>query len=322
MRYPQKVRILVIVDAVLALVMAAAFIFSPEARSARSSRGRLFEQAPGDIWSVEIRGPTGDLTFRRFGGSWIMDTGADRLPARAERVEAFLEAVANVRTLRETARSDSAWKSQGLEDDAARRIRLSTKDGGTVSDFWIGRYSPDGASVYIREEGRPRTYSVAAAVASRLPSDRRAWLDLRVFGEPVPVEDVQSLRVAGSLSYAQGDGYQATYTLTRNREKGWASKEITDLDAAAAERLVRAFLYAEGEDFDREGLPVGAAPGLRIDLELGSGTLRTLWISGKPDAEGGFRATMTGSGRSLRIGAWTLKSLLKGRDELRRRQIP
>lgn len=314
-----KARALTAAAAVLALLLAAGTVFSPEARRSRESQGSLLVLDPSEIHVLEVSGPEGSLVFRRFGAAWTLEEGGVPLPVRTERIEAYLEALRSVGSLAETSRSESSWEALGLDDGSARRVRLFLRDGVAAADFRVGKYSPDGSRVYLRKGDNPLGLAAPAAVGSRLPSGREAWLDLRVFGEPVPTEDLQSLRIYGTLRFADGADFRADYRLERSLSRGWESPQIPDLDAAAAARLVRSWMGAEAEDFSDEGPPAGTARGLRVELELGGGSLRSLRISGDPDPEGGYLAALAGSGRNLRMDSWTLRGLLKNPEELANR---
>ncbi|HSV56006.1 MAG TPA: DUF4340 domain-containing protein, partial [Magnetospirillaceae bacterium] len=202
------------------------------------------------------------------------------------------------------------------DEGTARRVRLLDKGGQAAADFRVGRYSPDGSHVHVRMEGDPRGYSVPAPVSTRLPETRRSWLDLRIFGESVPMEDIQGLRVSGLLRLSDGRVFSARYSILPTQGRAWQSEEVPDLDPAAAVRLVRTWMHAEAEDFSREGPAGRDGEGLRVDLELAGGTLRSLWIQAEPDSEGRHLAVMTGTGRYFRIAPWTMRELLKTPQDL------
>ena len=319
MRYRQKLVFLAVLTAALALAVAAGFLFSPQARLTRKARERLLYSTPNEVARVEISGAAESLVFERYAGSWSLVAGAERLPGRAERVEALREAVGAVRTLEAVARSQDAWKSYGLATDESRRVRFIGADGKALADFSVGRYSANGADAYVRREGDDRSYRVAAAVASRLPPERASWLDLRAFGESVPPEDVQRLRVQGRVRFSDGKYYGAAFNLTRSLSSLWSSDEIPDLDPSAADRFVRSVMNAEAEDYSPGGLISADEAGLRLELELGEGTLKTLRIAELPDGTGSHRASLMGSGRVMRIGEWTLRDILKAPSDLRRK---
>lgn len=318
-RYRRKLVFLAALTAGLALAVAGGVVFSPQARSARAARGRLIYAKPDEVVRVEISGGPESLVFERYAGSWSLVTGAERYPARAERVESFLEAVGAVRTLEAAARSRDAWKSYGLGSDESRRVRFIGSDGKSLAGFYVGRYSANGADSYVRREGDDRSCRVAASMASRLPSDRKSWLDLRAFGESVPPEDVQRLRVQGRVRFSDGKYYGAAFSLTRSLSSLWRSDEIPELDPAAADRFVRSVMNAEAEDYSPDGLISATEAGLHLELELGGGTLKTLRIAELPDGTGSYRASLMGSGRVLRIGEWTLRDILKAPSDLRRK---
>lgn len=312
--FRRKAAVLSAVAGFLALLVAAGVVFSPGARNARASRIRLLVPDPAEIHAVEVSGPDGSLVFRRFGAAWTLEEDGLPLPARTERIEAYLETLHSVRSLVEVSRREASWDELGLDEGSSRRIRLLLRDGASAADFRAGRYAPDGSRVFLRKSGETRAYAAPAATASRLPAGRKAWLDLRVFGEPVPREDVQRLRVSGSVRFPDGTVRRAEYILERGLSGAWTSPQIPDLDTAAAGRLVRSWMGAEAEDFslrrpeDREGL--------RVDLELGGGSLRSLRISGTPDPEGGYTAALTGSGQYLILDARILRDLLMTPGEL------
>lgn len=312
--FRRKVRALSWAAVLLALWTAAGIAFSPEARNARISRYRLLVPDPAEIQVLQITVPEGDLSFRRLGGAWTLEEGGRSLPVRAERVEAYLETLGAVRSLSEVSRAESSWKDLGLEEASARRVRLLLKDGSAAADFRVGRYAPDGSRVFLRMEGNPRGFAAPAAIASRLPGSRKAWLDLRLFGEAVPLEDVQSLRISGYLRFPDGSVFRAEYGLDQNLSGVWSSPQIPGLDPSAAGRLVRSWMSAEAEDFSDRGPEAG--PVFRADLATGGGAVRSLRISAIPEPEGWYRASLTGSGRYFRMSPWLLKDLLKAPEDL------
>lgn len=298
----------------LALLVAVGLVVSPEARHDRASRVRLLVPDPTEIHAVEVSGPGVSLVFRRLGAAWTQEEGGLPLPARAERIDAYLEVLHSVRFLPEVSRRETSWEELGVDEGTSRRVRLLLRDGSAAADIRIGRYAPDGARTFLRKGGESRAYAAPAAVASRLPAGRKSWLDLRAFGEPVPLEDVQRLRVSGTLRFPDGISRRVEYALERSLSGAWTSPQIPNLDSAAAGRLVRSWMSAEAEDFSSRGPE--DREGLRIDLELGGGSLRSLRISGAPDPEGGYAAARTGSGYGLVLGSWTLRDLLKTPEEL------
>lgn len=320
--FDRKVQALTAAAAILALSVAAGTLFSPEARRSRESRGSLLGLDPAEIHVLEVTDPRGLLVFRRLGAAWTFEEGGVPLPARADRIEAYLDALGSVRALSEVSRSESSWEALGLDGRTARRVRLLLRDGSAAADFRIGKFSPDGSRVYIRKGESPLGLAAPAAVASRLPSGRKAWLELRVFGEPVPLEDLQSFRISGSLRFADGSVFRADYRMERSLSRGWQSPQIPDLDTAAAARLIRSWMSAEAEDVSVQGPPAGTAGGLRVDLELGGASLRSLRISGDPDSRGGYLAALAGSGRYFRMDSWTLRNLLKHPEDLAPRPVP
>lgn len=320
MSFRGRVAVLACAAGALALAIAVGLVFSPEARRTRESRGALLRLDPAEIESVEISDSSGTRAFRRLGAAWVLDEDGTFLPARAERIEAYLAVLGSLKSLEEISRMEASWETLGLDDATARRVRLLLGDGAAAAEFRVGRYSPDGSRVYLRKDLDPRGYAVPSSVASRLPASRRSWLDLRVFGEPVPLEDVMSLRISGTLRFPDGTVFGPGYILERDRSGGWTSRQVPDLDPAAAGRLIRSWMNAEAEDFAPRDAARGAGGGpgteLRVDLELGGGTLRSLRISGQADPEGRYIAVRTGGPGPFLLGSWILADLLKSTSEL------
>lgn len=317
MSFRKKAAILSATAGLFALFTALGIAFSPESRNARTSRYRLLVSDPAEIHGLEIFGQEGSLIFRRFGPAWTLGDGGVQVPVRAERIEAYLQFLGSVRSLSEVSRTEKSWEDLGLDDASARRIRLLLRDGTAAVDFRVGKYAPDGSRVFMRMEGNPRAYAAPAAAALRLPSGRKAWMDLRVFGDPVPLEDVRSFRVSGFLRFPDGSVFKSTYVLEQSLYGGWNSPQIPDPDSAAIGRLVRSWMNTEAEDFSASGLDEG--PFLTVDLGLGGGEVRTIRISSNPDPEGWYRAALVGSGRYFRMNALNLKDLVKNPGDLSHR---
>ncbi len=325
MNFRRRVAVLSLTAGVLVLAIVAGLAFSPEARRSRETRGGILLRDPAEIDTLEISDSSGLRVFRRLGAAWVLDEDGAFLPARAERIEAYLTILGSLRSREEVSRREASWETLGLDDTSGRRIRLLLRDGSAAADFRVGRYSPDGSRVFLRMERDPRGYAVPGPVASRLPTARTTWLDLRVFGEPVPLEDVMSLRISGSLTFPDGTAFGPGYTLERDRSGGWTSKQIPDPDPAAVGRLVRSWMNAEADDFtarDVAGVAGGPRSELRVDLELGGGTLRSLRITGPADPEGRFAVIRTGGYGPMALSPWILRDLLKSPGELSIPSVP
>jgi hypothetical protein len=311
MRFETRVKILSATLAFLLLALAAGWVFDPARRLERAESTRLVSAKKEAIARVELGGAL-PLVLEREGGSWFLLRGAERLPAEAGKVGAFLDALDRVTRLAAVAGSSSAWEGYGLAEGKARRVVLKDAAKSAIADFWVGDYGNTGREVYLRLAGKDASYSVDSGFVSYLGYGPSGWLDLRVLPDSGGAEKVQSVAAQGKLLLDAGAAKARTFGWKIVRSQGgWnQSPEGTAIDAVAAESLVRAAVNLQAEDIAPAGTPFGAT-GASLSLELADGRTVSLEV-GESAGDGRWKLRRSGGdGRVWTVSSYALGNLFK-----------
>ncbi|MDA8426999.1 MAG: DUF4340 domain-containing protein [Treponema sp.] len=327
MRYRSKVLALSVAIVALLAIWALGLVFSPLSVEARSEMGSLLRGTVAEAASVELGG-AGSVSLARQNDSWFFVDASRRFPAQSKRVEDFLKALSDVKSLKPLAHSTSAWAGLGLDEGKAKSILVKDASGRTMADLRVGGYGPTGSDIYIRRIGSNESYAVDSSFAAYLDYGRSGWLDLRVMPQ-LPATDVQSISVNADLPL---DGphmphLKLDYRLTRAGQ-GWTGL-IGGVEASTADTMVRSVLAIEAADY------VAAPPSdafepvtARVELNLGAGGSKVLEIgrpivmpapatSASPSSPAGaapenrFYARLAGSPYIFAMSAYSLRAALK-----------
>lgn len=314
--YIQRFRLLVGVDAVLVLLILVAVFTSPGAGSDRASRRDLLERA-GDVATISIDGaaPDGSSTIklRRNGASWEFVDGSRTLPVDATRVDAFLKEVDGVTNLYKVAADKTSWKQLGLDGPEARTVRLENAGGVVLASFVTGSYTKTGGSVYLAIPGSDDAYTADAGMVSYVRGKRPSWLDLAAWTNKPDVQDVQTVRLEGTVTDADGVATEITYTVQRSGNV-WKAGDL-ELDSARVESMIRSLLAVKGDEY----APAGEAAGAQVmsaELLLGNGRSLSLSVEAKNEA-GKHPATSSQRQYRMYLPAWTLTEAFKPLESLR-----
>jgi len=309
--YRTKLRILISVDAFLALVIALGLLFSPDSSDARATSFDLVESVEA-VSTITIDGPDA-VQLVRSGTNWNMKAPDGALPADSARIESFLKAADSVSRLEPVARDKSSWPVLGLSGPEARRVTLSDSGGAVKRDFLLGNYAPSPGTVYFALADGPEAYSVASGMASYILGKRNSWLDVRVWTAPPAPESVQQIIVNGVFEGTGGSVQSLAYTVTRSGS-GWVSDGIA-LDGARVEAMVRALSALRGDDYAPAAESAGQAV-VTVELKLGNGRALSLAVEGRRE-DGRYPARSSQRDRRIYLPSWSLAEVLKPLDQLK-----
>lgn len=316
MRYEKKVIVLSSVLGALLLIWAAGLVFSPEVVAARSESAKLIAGKASDVASISIKASDGAvLELKKNGGSWSLAEGSVQLPVQAQRVQSFLDDLGAISRLRVVARSKESWAGFDLDEAKAKRATLKDSSGKTLADLYLGSYGPTGSDLYLRKASSDLSYVAETGIASYFSSGRASWLDLKLLGI-LKESDVQSFSLKSGIVLDKGKAPLALDYSARREGQGWKSGSGGALDAEAVSSLVRGILALQGEDY------VAAPPAdafakvqARVSLELGDGSSKVIEI-GSSVGEDRFYGRVAGSGLTLQVSTYSLRSVLKSLADL------
>ncbi len=309
--YQTRLRMLIGVDAFLAVAIVLGLIFSPGSSDERATSFDLLESAE-TVATIGIEGPDA-VQLVRSGSGWAMNAPDGTLPADSARIESFLKAIDSVTHREPVAKDTTSWTTLGLEGQSVRRVTLSDSKGKLQRAFLLGKYAPSPGSVYIALADSPEAYSVAAGMASYILGKRSSWLDLKAWAAPPAAESVQQISVDGVYEGADGRVQKLAYTATRSGS-GWVSDGIA-LDGSRVDALIRALAALRGDDYAPAAEPAGQSI-VTIELKLGNGRSLNLAVEAKLD-DGRYPAVSSQRERRMYLPAWSLTEILKPLDQLK-----
>ncbi|TVQ19857.1 MAG: DUF4340 domain-containing protein [Spirochaetaceae bacterium] len=212
------------------------------------------------------------------GVEWVLDLGDSLVPAREDRVVAFLRAVAGARARRTVTSRESEFASFGVGDQSIRvtvdgeraPVRIAIGDDADPPGSFYARIEPDGR-VVVADGG--------AAFFVRQPAV--FWAYLRVFPESVRRSDI----VAVSAWALDADGTIRRSRAYRDESDTWRVsgeglrdepvRVVNEWTAALADLVGAAFVIAETDE--SAGDPVA---GLTYELSDGRSYGLSLRIPG------------------------------------------
>ncbi len=192
-----------------------------------------------------------DIVVFHDGVEWVLDLGASIVPAREDRVVAFLRAVAGSRERRTVTNRESEFASFGLGDRSIRVIvvgdrapvRIAIGDDAEPPGSFYARVEPDGA-VVVADGG--------AAFFVRQPAV--FWAYLRVFPESVRPNEI----IAVSAWALDADGTIRRSRAYRDDSELWRvsgdgvgdepERVVNEWTAALADLVGAAFVIADTDE--------------------------------------------------------------------------
>jgi hypothetical protein len=299
MPYKTKVRILLGLTVLLALVYALTFILDPGRLSAGKAVYVWLEaewRDQADRIEITGRGEEEPVVLRRRNEGWFVVFQGGEYPAKQSRVEEFLKVLSGRFSYPVRGNSPASYERLGLTEAAASRIVVRGGAGVyPLLDLLIGRGDSTGSEVYLRRNNRNEVRSGEDRFSPYLAASRRSWYMLRLFPDEQNPQSVQ--RLTAAAPFPRGSSGEEAMVFTRNEDAGgWTLGADPLPDKQRVESYVRAVLEAEGEDFVPAGkeaeLPLNAG---RIVLEMGDGSVRTIRIGRVPGDPPVFYAAVSGS---------------------------
>ncbi|HAE21549.1 MAG TPA: hypothetical protein DCG47_04385, partial [Spirochaetaceae bacterium] len=136
-----------------------------------------------------------------------------------------------------------------------------------------------------------------------------SWLDLRVFPSAISTQDIQQIRIRGSLDLDEGSLRSLDYALRRSGTGWHVDGQALDplrVDAMARSlSSMRAAQYADISDsLDAAGERIWA------ELALGNGDILRLAL-GTRTADGRYRASSSARERGFYLPGWAVEEAFK-----------
>lgn len=304
-RHDRKLSALFAVDAALAALVVIGAIFAPGRSADRSERVRLLAD-PAAVASISFAGGEA-VRLVKDGEGWTLDG----LPADASRVDRFLEALGSVSSAERVASDRKSWAELGLDGEKARRVELKSADGKALASLTFGDYASTGGRVYAAIGEGDSAYSIKSDPASYAMGKRETWLDLRAWTSPPAVEQVQEIRLNGSIKL---DGALVEgYTATRSGQ-GWKASGV-ELDAAKVEAMIRALANLRAAAYAEPSGPA-TKPAMTVELSLGNGSALSLSVS-EESAGDRYPASSSQRATGILLPAWAVSGAIRPLSSLK-----
>lgn len=278
---------------------------------------RLLAVAPQTVQRLVIKGPeTTELIRADDGERWWLRVDGDLLPARAARVERFLQSATEARSTRRVASDRLRWADFALDGEGRYTVVLyqeADRDGDPGTELAravFGDRTEQGREVFVRIGDEDATYAaVAADIHFSLQRDRLYWAELRLLPPDLTANDLSQLTIESAADTDRSTrGF--SYRLQRDSVGNWT---IVDRDGeriarqSRARELVAAVLSLEGARFFGndvaaiqtriQGATVDAESGLvaRIGVNSRDGTRREINVL-HVSVDGSYIAIAAGPG--------------------------
>jgi hypothetical protein len=326
MPYKQKVLILSIVVAALALIYAGTLILTPERLNSRNAAYTWLESKWADQADrIEISKAGETLSLVRRNDLWYVEKDNAEYPAKQGRVEDLLRALTTRAAYPVQSSAPSSHERLGLSEEAASRVLVRGGAGTPLLDLLVGGGSATGREVYLRKSGQNEARSGEDKFTAYLSPSPAAWYNLRLFPEAPAFDMVQGVTVISPSGAPAGEAGEepappaAPLVITRSGPLWTLEGTARDaLDATRIDSYIRAILDAEGDNFVTGMKPGDLASGEgSIHLELGDGTSRTIRLgpvlpAGEENGTGGNRvAVVSGSPYVYTLAEWTVNRLFQ-----------
>jgi hypothetical protein len=311
MRYERKVAALSSALGILLVIWVLGVIFSPERGLARSESVKLVSGKIADAAAIELTNPDAEaIKLEKSGDSWSLVDGTARLPVQGSRVKNLLDSIAEPGRLRVVGRSKAAWTDFKLEDDKAKRVLVTSKDGAAIADVYIGAYSSAASGVYVRRAGSELSYVADSSLASYIGYGRSSWLDLKVLGS-LTAADVQSVSMRAKIALDGAGKTPLSFEYSARRDGQSWKIGASEADAQAVESMIRSIVSVQGEDIAASP-PSDAfsAVSAHIEIALSSGVSKVIEV-GAPAADERFYLRAAGNPLVYLASAYSLRSMLK-----------
>jgi hypothetical protein len=329
MVYKQKLLILSVISAVLALILTATFIFSPDRVQKRSSLytwldPKWIEQAD----RLEIKGNDTTILVKN-NNVWYAQIDGKEYPANQFRIDDLFQVLSAKADYALRGNEVSSQERLGLtEESAARSLVRGGPAGPPLLDLLIGNSDAAGKEVYLRKNNRNEIRSGEDKFSGLIFAASTVWYNLRLFPDEVRTQlgtdMIQRVIVTSPLGAAPAGEEPAQPPLVITRiPDGWTIDGIEAelLDTSAIEPYFRAILDADGDDFiiDLQANDPVFNEG-RLLLEFGDGNSRIIRLGpvlpGSDPAKRGV--TISGSPYVYSLSAWMVNRIFRTVENFRK----
>ncbi len=289
-------------------------------RDGLSRMRRSLRIDPDRVEALAIETPSTRLLCHRRGDSWFLaePTAARADASRIHQLLAILRELPRGEVLLPDRRDPAAWAHYGLEPPHAA---VSVVQGTATNRFLVGRRSPLGDGVYVRQDGIPAVVRISAALLDLLPSGAEALRARTLLrGDP---SAVARLEIRNASGYIQ---------LAREPSGPWRILQpvATRADPVPIATLVRELLACtivqfvqDGvTDFSPYGLDTPGALSAVLDAEAGLGSQTIYFGDPLATSPGLVYARLQGENSVYAVPDTAAKALAVRLDDLRDRRIP
>ncbi len=185
-----------------------------------------------DVLSVGFEGPEGqEIVLEKSGESWRVSLDETLFPARADRVESLLNALAALTTLRTV--TDNPERHDELEVGDATATRLSiTRAEGSDIELLFGSLASQGGESFVRRQGDDSVFAVDSSMQFYFSQPSGYWAELRLVRDVAP-EDIVELSVSADVTFFDDSRpIQADYRVTRSIGEEWEVAQVAGPSAA------------------------------------------------------------------------------------------
>ena len=254
-----------------------------------------------------------EVKLVKDGTSWRL-TAPEAAPADAKEAESLLSSLEGLEVDEVVTETPARLSEFGL-DPPRSRVTVAPQ-GGAAQEVLFGRKTPDEGSVYAKQPGKPRVFTVpsySASVFDKKPFDLRDRDILHVQRDAVRTLGVTGPEGAYALARDERGEWGFTAPLP-TRAGRWSvdgllgNLETLRMESVAAENAT---------DLKKYGLD---KPARTVRLGLADGNTKTLEIGG-PAGDKKHYAREGGRTLVAVIPDATVDALAKGRDDLRAKRL-
>ncbi|MDR3302340.1 MAG: DUF4340 domain-containing protein [Spirochaetaceae bacterium] len=319
MPYNKKLITLAGITGALVIIYVLSFVLSPQTRASRAARWTPLDGKTALVAAaIELEGIGRErVTLIKEGEAWFVSTeegaeeGAQKKPARSDRVDDLLSALTREDFYPVRSRSASSWEKFGVSENPASKIVV--KDAGKEKLLELDLGEVSGNEIYLRRAGEDTVRSTADIFSAFVSGGGASWRDTRLFPDhdkqQLTVESVQRLRVAPSAP-------EEPFSIVREKGAWQFDGSAEAVDSAAVTAAIRFILDCSGDDFIPDLAPFAnqfSGSAGKIILEIGDGTAHTLTLG--PKFEGKQSARVSSSPYIYGLADWTVSRLFRGKSE-------